>query len=125
MEHGEIKHGVMFEVPSACLEAEQLLSVSDFGSIGSNDLIQYLFAVDRNNELVAHEYTPDRPALWNLLGQLADASKKTGKPLSLCGEMGGQVQYVGKLMQLGITTVSVSPRLVGLARVAARQELAR
>lgn len=121
--YGDLKHGVMFEVPSACIEAKQLLQIADFGSIGSNDLIQYLFAVDRNNELVAQDYNADRPALWVLLGQLAQAAKETGKPLSLCGEMGGQVQYVGRLMRLGITTVSVSPRIVGLARVAARKEL--
>jgi len=121
--HGDIKHGVMFEVPSACIEAKQLLQIADFGSIGSNDLIQYLFAVDRNNELVAQDYSADRPALWALLEQLAEAAREAGKPLSLCGEMGGQVQYVGRLMRLGITTVSVSPRIVGLARVAARKEL--
>ena len=124
VEHGDIKHGVMFEVPSACLEAREIMRVSDFCSIGSNDLIQYLFAVDRNNELVAQDYSADRPALWYLLGQLAQASRETGCPLSLCGEIGGQVEYVGRLMDLGITTVSVSPRLVGLARMAARKNVA-
>lgn len=122
--HGEIKHGVMFEVPSACLEAEMLLALADFGSIGSNDLFQYLFAVDRNNERVSYDYNPDRPVFWSLLESLAAAAEKAGKPLSLCGEMGSRPEYIPRLMQMGIRTVSVSPRLIGLARVAAQRELA-
>jgi phosphoenolpyruvate-protein phosphotransferase (PTS system enzyme I) len=56
--------GVMFEVPSACLQARDILDEADFGSIGSNDLVQYLFAVDRNNEHVALDYNPDHPVFW-------------------------------------------------------------
>lgn len=121
---GEMKHGVMFEVPSACLEAEALLSLADFGSIGSNDLFQYLFAVDRNNERVSYDYNPDRPVFWSLLESIAQAARRAGKPLSLCGEMGSRPEFIPRLMQMGISTVSVSPTLVGLARVAAQREMA-
>ena len=65
----------MFEVPSACLQARELLEVADFGSIGTNDLIQYLFAVDRNNELVAYDYHQSEPgkAQFGLTGKTLDA----------------------------------------------------
>lgn len=120
-----LKHGVMFEVPSACLMARELLEVADFGSIGTNDLIQYLFAIDRDNERIAADYDPDKPVFWKMLKDLASAARDAGKPLSLCGEMGGQPRYLPHIIDCGITSVSVSPRLVGLARVAARKHLAR
>jgi phosphotransferase system enzyme I (PtsI) len=116
-----LSHGVMFEVPSACLEADDILDAADFGCIGSNDLVQYLFAVDRNNSLVAGDYQPDRPVLWRLIQGIADAARRSGKPLSLCGEIGAQPQYLPRLMACGINTVSVSPRLIGLARRTAAQ----
>lgn len=118
---GEIRHGVMFEVPAACVCAANILKVADFGSIGSNDLVQYLFAVDRDNGLVSEEYDPDRPAFWSVLKQVLSAANEIGKPVSLCGEMGGQPQYLSKLIALGIRNVSVSPRLVGLARITAKR----
>jgi phosphoenolpyruvate-protein phosphotransferase (PTS system enzyme I) len=120
----DLRHGVMFEVPSACLMARELFEVVDFGSIGTNDLIQYLFAIDRNNERIAADYDPDKPVFWRLLQDLADAARDAGKPLALCGEIGGQPQYLPRLIELGINCTSVSPRLVGLARVAARKHLA-
>jgi phosphotransferase system enzyme I (PtsI) len=109
---GNLQHGVMFEVPSACLDAESILEEADFGSIGTNDLIQYLFAVDRNNELVAHDYSLDRPMLWTVIEQIAQAAAKTGKPISVCGEMAGDPKYVPRLRDVGITSVSVSSRLI-------------
>ena len=118
---GDLRHGVMFEVPSACLEARRLLEAADFGSIGTNDLIQYLFAVDRNNELVAYDYTPDRPVFWSVLEQIAEAAAQTGRTVSVCGEAAGNPQFLPRLMQLGLTTLSVSPRLIADLRLAARQ----
>jgi phosphotransferase system enzyme I (PtsI) len=120
---GDIQHGVMFEVPSACLAAREFFEVADFGSIGSNDLVQYLFAVDRNNERVSVDYSPDHPVFWRLLRDMVDAARDAGKPLCLCGEIGGQPRHLPKLMELGLSTVSVTPRLVGLARLAARRVL--
>ena len=123
IEGHNLRHGVMFEVPSACLLADELMAVAEFGSIGTNDLIQYLFAIDRNNERVAGDYNPDKPVFWKLLRQIAIAAEKHDRPLSLCGEIGGQQQFLPTLINLGIRCVSVSPRQVGLARVAARQHL--
>jgi len=122
MEQGEIKHGIMFEVPSACLQAQELLKHADFASIGSNDLIQYLFAVDRNNERVAYDFSPDRPVFWELLKKIARAASLTGKPLSLCGEMAGNIEYLPRILKTGITTISVSPRLISEIRLYLQQE---
>lgn len=121
--NAQLKHGIMFEVPSACLDAEEILSVAECASIGSNDLIQYLFAVDRNNDLVTHDYGPDRPAFWNLLKHLVKTAEKCNRPLSLCGEIGGQPEYIPKLMECGIRSVSVSPRMIGTARMTAKRVL--
>jgi phosphotransferase system enzyme I (PtsI) len=117
---GDLRHGIMFEVPSACLEARKLLAAADFASIGTNDLIQYLFAVDRNNELVAYDYMPDRPVFWSLMEQMAQAAQQVDRPLSVCGEMAGNVHFLAKLMELGIATISVSPRLIPHLRQAAK-----
>ena len=115
-----IRHGVLFEVPSACLQAQELLAAADFGSIGTNDLIQYLFALDRNNDLVAYDYSPDKPVFWQLIKQIVKAANKTGQPLSVCGETASRRRYLPKLMELGIDTVSVSPRLISDLRCAVR-----
>ena len=111
-----IKLGVMFEVPSACLQAEKILKQVDFGSIGSNDLIQYLFAVDRNNESVSEDYNPGHPVLWDVLKGLSDTAKQMNKPLSICGEMAGRPNMPTKLLDIGITSMSISPRLIPRVR---------
>ncbi|MDD5673189.1 MAG: PEP-utilizing enzyme, partial [Chitinivibrionales bacterium] len=111
-----IKIGAMFEVPSACMQAREIFKIVDFGSIGSNDLIQYLFAVDRNNELVSRDYNPDHPILWETLRLLSAASSEAGKPLSICGEMAGRQSVPTRLVQTGITRLSVSPRLIPSVR---------
>ncbi len=119
---GDLRHGVMFEVPSSCLEARRLLKVADFGSIGTNDLIQYMFAVDRNNEFVAYDYSPDRPVFWSVLEQIVAAATETGRTVSVCGEAAGSLQFLPRLLQLGLTTLSVSPRFIAALRLAAKKE---
>jgi phosphotransferase system enzyme I (PtsI) len=111
-EEKNIEYGVMFEVPSACLQAAEILSQVDFGSIGSNDLIQYLFAVDRGNEHVHSDYDPRHPIFWNLLESLGREAAKAGKPLSVCGEIAGQEDMVPWLLAAGVTSFSVSPPLI-------------
>ena len=122
---GDLRHGVMFEVPSACLEAEDLLGAADFGSIGSNDLVQYLFAVDRGNERVAHDYSPDRKVFWHLLEDLGATAERAGKPLSLCGELAADPTHTARLLALGIRSVSVSARHIPAVRRAAQTAVAR
>jgi phosphotransferase system enzyme I (PtsI) len=117
---GNLRHGVMFEVPSACLEARELLEVADFGSVGTNDLIQYLFAVDRNSAVVADDCSPDRPVFWSLMADLASAASESGTPLSVCGEAAGDPALVAKFMDIGIRTFSVSSALVSRLRAAVR-----
>ena len=111
-----ISFGAMFEVPSACLQADKILQTVDFGSIGSNDLIQYLFAVDRNNESVSDDYNPEHPVLWDLLKVLSEAAKRADKPLSMCGELAGRPNMPSRLMDIGINSMSVSPRLIPRVR---------
>jgi len=119
---GEIKHGLMFEVPSACLDAEEILKEADFGSIGTNDLIQYLFAVDRDNEFVAYDYHPERKIFWHLIHYIAHAAKKHRKPLSVCGELASHPVYARKLIAAGIRAVSVAPKAITGLRIAIKNK---
>ncbi len=107
-----IQFGVMFEVPSACLQAEEIYKMVDFGCIGSNDLIQYLFALDRDNELVSQDFNLEHQVLWSIMKNLSDTAKKAGKPLSICGEIAGKKSMVTHFLKTGITSLSVSPRLI-------------
>jgi phosphoenolpyruvate-protein phosphotransferase (PTS system enzyme I) len=111
-----ILFGAMFEVPSAFLQAREILKKIDFSSIGSNDLIQYLFAMDRDNEMVSQEYNPDHPALWIFLRQLSAVARELKKPLSICGEMAGREGMPRKLLDAKISSLSVSPRLIPRVR---------
>jgi phosphoenolpyruvate-protein kinase (PTS system EI component) len=115
-----LQHGVLFEVPSACLEARRIFEVADFGSIGTNDLVQYLFAVDRNNELVAGAYNPGRQALWSMIGYVVRAANEAGRFLSVCGEAAGDPELLGAFTDAGIRSLSVSPRLISTLRNAAQ-----
>lgn len=121
-ETGEIKHGIMFEVPSVCLDAEELFKAVDFGSIGTNDLIQYLFAVDRNNECVAYDHHPDRKIFWQLIHHVAHAARKHRKPLSVCGELAANPVYARKLIAAGIRAVSVSAKMISGLRIAIKNK---
>ncbi len=116
-----IEFGAMFEVPSAFLQASKIFELIDFGSIGSNDLIQYLFAIDRTNEMVSQDYDPEHPVLWEMLSSLSEVARKHGKPLSICGEMAGREGMPTRLLDSGIRSLSISPRLI--PRV--RNEMAR
>lgn len=117
---GPLSHGVMFEVPSACLQAEELLEHAHFGSIGTNDLTQFLFATDRCNSLIHNEMGLNHSSIWKLLQIVADAARRTGRRVSICGEAAGQERYLAPLVELGFDTLSVSPRDIPRLRRAAR-----
>ncbi len=104
--------GVMFEVPSAYFQARDILRRVDFGSIGTNDLIQYLFAVDRNNEHVSDDYDPDHPVIWEVMGNLSRIANELDKPLSICGELAGMENMVPRLATANITRISVTPTII-------------
>lgn len=116
---GTLRHGVMFEVPSACMQVRELLDESDFGCIGTNDLIQYLFAIDRIDEHVNYEKLFESSLLWNLIGDLASAAKERSKPLSICGELAGNPRFTTRIMEVGISILSTNPRRIADVRRAA------
>ena len=104
--------GVMIEVPAAALCIDDLLDEVDFVSIGSNDLIQYLMAADRDNPKVAHLCEPFSPALLRLLHQVIQACNERGKPVTLCGEMAGRPRCFLPLFGMGLRRLSMSPAFV-------------
>ena len=109
-------HGVLFEVPSACLQAAVILQRCDFGCIGTNDLIQYLFAEDRGRSDAADLALLQHPALWNLIGDIGRTARRLGKRLSICGECAAHPEMLDKVRGAGINTVSTSPPYIGQVR---------
>lgn len=107
--------GVMIEVPSAVYMAESLARRVDYLSVGTNDLVQYLLAVDRNNSRVADLYRPLHPAVLHSLRQVREGAQRAGKPIYVCGEMASDPAAVILLMGLEFDGLSVS--VAGLTRV--------
>jgi phosphotransferase system enzyme I (PtsI) len=101
--------GIMVEIPSAALEIEKLLKEVDFASIGTNDLVQYTLAVDRNNEKVASYYQPLNGAVLGLIKYVINAGEKLNKEISVCGEMAGDPLYAPLLVAMGIQNLSMHP----------------
>ncbi len=104
-----IQSGVMVEVPSAALIMDRLVKYTDFVSIGTNDLIQYTLAVDRNNEKVAKFYKPLNPAILMLVQKTIRAANQADIPVSICGEMAGNPLYTSLLLGFGLRQLSMSP----------------
>jgi len=124
--------GIMIEVPSAVMQAEELVREVDFLSLGTNDLIQYLLAVDRNNRKVAALYEPLHPAVLRAIATTARAAKKAGKPLSICGEMAADPVCALVLVGLGIDQLSMGSfyipsikRLIRSVEYTTAREMAR
>jgi phosphotransferase system enzyme I (PtsI) len=101
--------GIMIEIPSVAILADQIAKEVDFFSIGTNDLIQYTLAVDRDNDLVSDLYEPLNPAVLHLIRNVVEAANRTNKQMTLCGEMPGTAAYIPLLLGIGLTDLSMNP----------------
>ncbi|MBI5437659.1 MAG: phosphoenolpyruvate--protein phosphotransferase [Nitrosomonadales bacterium] len=103
----DVEIGGMIEIPAAALSIEVFAKKLDFLSIGTNDLIQYTLAIDRTDEEVAHLYDPLHPAVLHLLSHVIGISNKLGVPISVCGEMAGELAYTRLLLGFGLRQLSM------------------
>ena len=113
---GGMDIGIMIEIPGAALMADAMAKKVDFFSIGTNDLVQYTLALDRNNEHVAHLYEPTHPAVLQLIANTARAAGRNGIWTGVCGEMASDLRYIPILIGLGVEELSMSPIAIGHAR---------
>jgi phosphoenolpyruvate-protein kinase (PTS system EI component) len=100
--------GAMVEVPSAVILIDQIVRATDLVCLGTNDLVQYLLAVDRDNEAVAGWFRTLHPAVIRALRSVIDATSQAGKPLVVCGEMAGSPFYLPLLLGMGATELSMN-----------------
>ena len=129
----EVQVGMMLEVPAAAISIKDMLPEVDFVSIGSNDLVQYLMAADRDNPKVSHLCQPLAPPVLKVLSHVIKACARVGKPLTLCGEMAGQPRAFVLLFAMGLRSFSMSPAFIPsikelaahLTRASAQQILRR
>ncbi len=119
--YGPVKVGAMIEVPAAALMVDVFLRYFDFLSIGTNDLIQYTLAIDRVDESVAHLYDPMHPAVLELMARTIAAGHAHGKPVSVCGELAGDVSMTRLLLGLGLRSFSMHPSQI----LAVKQQVLR
>ncbi|MBP3038391.1 phosphoenolpyruvate--protein phosphotransferase [Bacillaceae bacterium Marseille-Q3522] len=111
-----IELGIMVEIPSTAVIADQFAKEVDFFSIGTNDLIQYTLAADRMNERVSYLYQPYNPSILRLVKMVVDASHKEGKWTGMCGEMAGDETAIPLLLGLGLDEFSMSATSILKAR---------
>jgi len=114
--------GAMIEVPAAALIAEEMAKVSDFFSIGTNDLMQYTLAADRNDEEMAAFYKTDHDAILQLIYMTASAAKKSAIPVSVCGELAANPEWTSTFLNLDMAYLSMSAsNILGIRRFLNRQ----
>lgn len=107
---GDPRIGVMIELPSAVYSITEIAKEVDFLCLGTNDLVQYMLAVDRDNEAVADWYQTLHPAVLTAIKQVIDAGREAGIPVAICGEMAGSPFYVPVLIGLGARELSMNPK---------------
>ena len=122
LEHNPaIEVGIMIEVPSAVWLAPRLVQEVDFISLGTNDLIQYLLAADRNNPKVAHLYEPLHPAVLSAIAEVLNVARGAGKEVCLCGEMASDPMTTLLLVGMGLDQLSLSPLFIPVVRKLVRE----
>lgn len=128
----DIPVGIMLETPAAAIQIKEFCREVDFISIGTNDLIQYMLAVDRSNERVSQFYTASHPAVLRALQNVVRVCRQTKTDCSLCGEMAGQPLYTMFLLGIGLRSLSMSPvsipeikKLTRLVTMSQTQRVAR
>ena len=107
-----IEVGAMVEVPSAATIVDLLAAETDFLSIGTNDLIQYLLAVDRLNDKVADLYEPAHPAVLRTLKTVIQCAREKDVPISVCGEIAGDPAFAGLLLGMGASSLSMTSSIL-------------
>jgi phosphotransferase system enzyme I (PtsI) len=113
--------GAMIEVPAAAIALPGFIGAIDFLSVGTNDLVQYLLAADRNNEALADLYSPLHPAVMRLLHTIIRTAHMRGKPVAVCGEMAGDALFTPLLLSLGLIEFSLHPATLLEVRKAVRE----
>ena len=122
LEHNpDIEVGIMVEVPSAVWLAPRLIREADFFSIGTNDLIQYLLAADRNNPKVAHLYETLHPAVLSAIAEVVNVARGAGKEVCICGEMASDPIATLLLLGMGLDELSLSPLFIPVVRKLVRE----
>jgi phosphotransferase system enzyme I (PtsI) len=116
----QVPVGAMIEVPAAALALDSFIDQVDFLSVGTNDLVQYLLAADRNNEAVSELYSPLHPAVLRLLAQVIETARARNVPLSVCGEIAGDPRMTPLLLALGLEEFSLHPATLLEVRRAVR-----
>jgi phosphoenolpyruvate-protein phosphotransferase len=108
----DFQQGIMIEVPSAAWNCREILEYVDFASLGTNDLFQYFFAVDRNNANAYRSYQPENPAAIRMLKYLVETAEQLNKPLSICGEIASSKRYLPLLLGVGFRDISIDVHAV-------------
>jgi phosphoenolpyruvate-protein kinase (PTS system EI component) len=112
----DVPVGIMIEVPAAVWLSSRLAREVDFFSIGTNDLIQYLLAADRNNAKVAELYEPLHPAVLSAIAEVVNTARAAGKEVGLCGEMASDPLATLVLIGMGLNELSLSPLFIPVVR---------
>ncbi len=109
---GSVEVGIMVETPAAVVMAGELAREVDFFSIGTNDLVQYTLAVDRQNGDLADLYDPGHPAILRMIRYVVDAAHRNGCKVGICGSMGGDPALTETFLRMGLDKLSVPPAAI-------------
>jgi len=108
-----LKLGAMVEVPALLFQLDELMQVVDFVSVGSNDLFQFMMAIDRGNSEIAHRFDQLSAPFLRALRKIIEAGERNNTPVTLCGEMAGKPLLALALLGLGFTRISMTPSAIG------------